>query len=71
MQDYLAAGSRMVWVVSPKLRTVTIYKPDGKIDSLSSQEMLEGGEACLVSGSPSSRSSTEFRAAMAGLKIPP
>lgn len=44
MQDYLAAGSRMVWVVSPKLRTVTIYKPDGKIDSLSSQEMLEGGE---------------------------
>lgn len=34
----------MVWVVSPKLRTVTIYKPDGKIDSLSSQEMLEGGE---------------------------
>lgn len=40
--DYLAAGARLVWIVDPVLRTVTIHRPDGSARVLGSDETLEG-----------------------------
>ncbi len=39
--DYLAAGSRAVWVVSPGLRTVTVRRPDTPPASFSEGDVLE------------------------------
>jgi Uma2 family endonuclease len=30
VQDYLAAGTPLVWVISPAFRTVTVYRPDAE-----------------------------------------
>lgn len=30
VQDYLAAGTPVVWVISPAFRTVTVYRPDAE-----------------------------------------
>jgi hypothetical protein len=46
--DYLAAGVRLVWVVSPPTRTVTVYRPDGsgarlrEADELTGEDVLPG-----------------------------
>lgn len=40
--DYLRAGARLVWVVDPMARTVTVYRPDGSARILQEGEMLEG-----------------------------
>ena len=46
--DYLAAGARLVWIVDPVLRTVTIHRPDGSArvlgedDTLGGEDVLEG-----------------------------
>jgi Uma2 family endonuclease len=42
--EYLEAGSRLVWVVSPKLRRVTVHEPGDRIRVLSESESLDGGE---------------------------
>jgi Uma2 family endonuclease len=39
---WLAAGSRMVWVVSPKLRTVTVYLSLTDISVLTEKDTLHG-----------------------------
>ncbi|HKI35369.1 MAG TPA: Uma2 family endonuclease [Gemmataceae bacterium] len=39
VQEYLGAGVRLVWVVSPATRTVLIYRADGSIGGV-----REGGE---------------------------
>lgn len=44
VQEYLTAGARMVWVVSPKLRTVTIYRSGGQMGMLGSEQILDGGD---------------------------
>jgi len=54
VEDYLRAGARLVWVVSPKLRTVTIYRPIGNPQVLREADDLRGedvvpGFACRVS----------------------
>lgn len=40
--DYLRAGARLVWVVDPIARTVTVYRPDGSARLLREDETLEG-----------------------------
>lgn len=42
VMDYLAHGTRLVWVVRPRQRTVTIYRPDGTVRVLRETETLEG-----------------------------
>jgi Uma2 family endonuclease len=42
VRDYLEAGSRLVWIVAPAARTVTVYRPDGSARLLREHETLEG-----------------------------
>lgn len=41
-QEYLAAGAKLVWIVDPALRSVTIYRPDGSARVLRNEDTLEG-----------------------------
>jgi Uma2 family endonuclease len=51
--EYLNAGTRMVWVIEPVLRTVTVYRSPGDIktltinDTLTGEDVIEGFQ-CLV-----------------------
>ena len=47
--DYLDAGTRLVWVVEPHTRTVTVYKPGGDAQYLDASGTLDGGDVlpCL------------------------
>jgi Uma2 family endonuclease len=40
--DYLKAGTRLVWVVRPRTRTVTAYRSFSNIRLLTDQEILSG-----------------------------
>lgn len=42
IQDYLSAGISLVWVVNPKTRTVTIYRPQGKPEYCESHDIISG-----------------------------
>lgn len=42
--DYLDAGVRLVWVVDPPRRTVTVYTPDGIARVLREHDTLDGGD---------------------------
>jgi Uma2 family endonuclease len=44
VEDWLTAGAQMVWVVSPRLRTVTIYRSVTEIAVLGEKDMVDGGE---------------------------
>jgi len=44
VRDYLGAGVRLVWVLWPKSRTVTVYWPDGTARELGPDEKLTGGD---------------------------
>jgi len=44
VSEWLAAGSQQVWVVSPKMRTVTIYTSQTNILTLTENDTLNGGE---------------------------
>ncbi len=39
---YLAAGVQAVWIVNPWLRTVEVYRPDGRVTVLTRSETLTG-----------------------------
>ena len=41
--EWLEAGAHMVWVVSPKLHTVTVYRSLTDIETLTEKETLDGG----------------------------
>lgn len=43
VDDYLALGVRMVWVVDPKRETVTVHGPDTPTVTLSGEDAIEGG----------------------------
>jgi Uma2 family endonuclease len=43
MGEWLDAGSRLVWVVSPKMRTVTVYRSRTDIRVLTEKDLLDGG----------------------------
>ena len=49
MQDkilqYLAAGALRVWIVDPRARTVTVYRPDGTARILRETDTLDGEDA--------------------------
>jgi Uma2 family endonuclease len=42
--EWLEAGARMVWVVSPKLHTVTVYRSLTDIVTLTEKDILDGGD---------------------------
>jgi Uma2 family endonuclease len=44
VEQYFAAGARLVWVVSPKLKTVTVYRSLTDITTLTEKDTLDGGE---------------------------
>jgi Uma2 family endonuclease len=41
-QAWLAAGTLLVWVVNPKNRTVTVYRPLSDIQTLTEADQLDG-----------------------------
>ena len=43
VQDYLLAGTRLVWVVNPNTRSVAVYSPDGQVRILGADDVLTGG----------------------------
>ena len=44
VNGWLEAGARMVWVVSPKLRRVTVYRSLTDILTLTDKDNLDGGD---------------------------
>ena len=53
VDDFLAAGTRLVWVVNPRRRTVTVYRPGPQVVILRETDQLTGedvvpGFACRV-----------------------
>jgi Uma2 family endonuclease len=44
VSEWLEAGARMVWVVSPKLHTVTVYRSLTDIVTLTEKDTLVGGD---------------------------
>ena len=44
VSEWLQAGARMVWVVSPKLHTVTVYRSLTDIVTLTEKDTLDGGD---------------------------
>ncbi|MDX6443429.1 MAG: hypothetical protein QOH71_503 [Blastocatellia bacterium] len=42
--EWLAGGARMVWVVSPKLRAVTVYRSLTDIVTLTAKDTLDGAD---------------------------
>jgi Uma2 family endonuclease len=42
--EWLAGGARMVWVVSPKLQTVTVYRSLIDIVTLTAKDKLDGAD---------------------------
>ena len=44
VDDYLAAGTRAVWVVDPPARSVRVHRPDRPVLHLGPADWLEGGE---------------------------
>ena len=43
-QTYLEAGVRLVWVIYPRRRLVTVFTPDGIARILRHQDVLDGGD---------------------------
>jgi Uma2 family endonuclease len=48
VKQWLQSGARMVWIVSPKLKTVTVYRSLTDIVTLTEKDTLDGGD--VVSG---------------------
>jgi Uma2 family endonuclease len=44
VEEYLAAGTRLVWVVDPATRTVTVYRSLHDVKVLTESEELDGGD---------------------------
>jgi Uma2 family endonuclease len=42
VRDYLDAGARLVWVLAPRARTVTVYRADGSARLLRETDHLDG-----------------------------
>jgi hypothetical protein len=45
VRDYLEAGARLVWVLAPRARTATVYRPDGSAHLVREPESLDGEDA--------------------------
>ena len=44
VEAWLAAGTRMVWVVEPANRTLTLHAPGSADQTLTAQDAIDGGE---------------------------
>lgn len=44
VNDYLNAGSRLVWVVDPHRHIVTVYRPEAEVERLESGDVLRGDD---------------------------
>lgn len=44
IERWLTAGTRMVWVVSPKLNNVTVYRSMADVVSLTEKDTIDGGD---------------------------
>jgi Uma2 family endonuclease len=44
VQQWLASGTALVWVVNPKRRTVTVYSSPSQAAILAINDELDGGE---------------------------
>jgi len=44
VEAYFRAGSRLVWVVYPRSRTVYVYRAANRVDSLHEPDSLEGAD---------------------------
>lgn len=44
VQAWLAAGSRMVWVVDPKASTIVAYDVGGEVVTFDAKQQLDGGD---------------------------
>jgi Uma2 family endonuclease len=42
VEEWLDAGASLVWIVSPKLRTVTVYRSRSDVTTLTEKDMLDG-----------------------------
>lgn len=42
VRDYLDAGARLVWLVAPQARTVTVYRSDGSARFVRGENALDG-----------------------------
>jgi Uma2 family endonuclease len=42
IRDYLEAGTRLVWLVAPQAKTVTVYRTNGSAQLLREHEVLTG-----------------------------
>jgi len=42
MRDWLEGGVRLVWLIAPEAKTVTVYRPDGSARLLRERESLDG-----------------------------
>ena len=42
IRDYLEAGTRLVWLVAPQAKTVTVYRANGSAQLLREHEVLTG-----------------------------
>lgn len=40
--EYLEAGTRLVWILDPAARTVTVYRPDGSANVVRVHQTLDG-----------------------------
>jgi len=43
IEAWLTAGTTAVWIVDPKLRTVTVYQSDNQVSVRAAGQMLDGG----------------------------
>ncbi|PYS22005.1 MAG: Uma2 family endonuclease, partial [Acidobacteria bacterium] len=41
---WLAGGARLVWVVSPRLHAITVYRSLTEIVTLTERDTLDGGD---------------------------
>ncbi|MCA1599507.1 MAG: Uma2 family endonuclease [Chloroflexi bacterium] len=48
VKQYLASGIQVVWIIDPWMRTVTVYKPDGNIQTITAHGTLTGDS--VISG---------------------
>lgn len=44
VRDYLATGTRLVWVIDPRRRTVTVHRPGADPRVLRPDDLLEGSD---------------------------
>ena len=44
VKDYFEAGGRLIWIISPKRKTVTVYRSLTDVVTLTEKDSLDGGE---------------------------